>query len=363
MKIGICCFAYDEGRSGISEYINQALKYFSTCESEVYCFIPSYEFIHLPKKIKETQLKFVVINLPKSKMLELFFTYILLPFYYLKTGVDCVFYPAGNRRLNFFPLGRTVTTFHDLSQYHIEGKYDVFRTFYIKYFIPFFLKRVGHIFAISKSTQVDIVNFFGFKESEIEVNYNGFEPSLLGRTVEKKKEILYVSRIEHPGKNHLNLLKAFRKLPEAIQTSYELVFAGKEWSGAEVVKEFIVKENLQDKVIMTGFLESQELADCYTRASLFVHPSLFEGFGLPLLEAMNNDLNLCVSDIPVFREVCGESVIYFDANSPDDMALKIERALELAPKSKGFNDRLKLFDWDLHFSKVHGSCKDLVNRR
>lgn len=363
MKLGICCFAYDEGRSGISEYINQALKFFSSCESDVYCFIPRYEFIHLPESLKKTNLKFVVINLPNIKILELLFTYFILPFYYLIRDVDCVFYPAGNRRLNFFPLGRVVTTFHDLSQYHIKGKYDIFRTFYIKHFIPFFLKRVGHIFAISNSTKVDIINFFGFKDSEVEVNYNGFEPSLVGRVLEKKKEILYVSRIEHPGKNHINLLKAFQKLPEAIQGSYKIVFAGKEWSGSEVIKDYIVQENLQGKVLMTGFLESQELADYYSRASLFVHPSLFEGFGLPLLEAMNNDLNLCISDIPVFKEVCGDSALYFDASCPDDMALKIEESLKLISVKNNFKDRLQLFDWKRHFSKVHSSCKDLVNQK
>ena len=363
MKIGICCFAYDEGRSGISEYINQALKYFSTSESEVFCFIPYYEFIHLPDKLKTSKLKFIVINLPNFKILELLFTYILLPFYYSKNRIDCVFYPAGNRRLNFFPLRRTVTTFHDLSQYHIKGKYDFFRTFYIKNFIPFFLKRMGHIFAISKSTKNDIIKFFGFTESEIEVNYNGFEPGLVGRPVEKRKEILYVSRIEHPGKNHLNLLKAFKLLPESLQASYKLVFAGKEWSGAEVVKDYIKQEGLKDKVLMTGFLDSQELANCYSRASLFVHPSLFEGFGLPLLEAMNNNLSLCVSDIPVFKEVCGEEALYFDANNPEDMALKIERALALAPDKNAFEERLQMFDWSLHFSKIYTSCRELVNRK
>lgn len=356
MKIGISGFAFDKGRSGVSEYINQALLNIPPDVTDVLLFIPSYELPFLSEKIKKTGLKIQSISLPDVKIVELIFHYFIFPFYLKYFGVDCLYLPAGNRRLSYYPFGKTVTTFHDLSQYHVEGKYDHLRTFYIKFFIPFFLNRVDKIFAISNSTKDDIIKFFAIDKNKITCNLNGFEPSLKGSNPKVCKEILYVSRIENPGKNHIALLRAFDLLPEDIKTEYKLVFAGKEWSGAELVLEEISTLGLTDKVILTGFLDSKELADLYSRASLFVHPSLFEGFGLPLLEAMNNKLPLCVSDIPVFREVCGEDVTYFDPKSPEDISRKIVDSLSSSTKRIDYSERLSLFSWKDHFLKIYKSC-------
>ncbi|OQY39394.1 MAG: hypothetical protein B6226_01950 [Candidatus Cloacimonetes bacterium 4572_65] len=293
-KILISALAYDNGKSGIADYINNVVKFLAE-EHEIDLLIYDKDSHIFPKPLNNTNYMKVSDRL-SSPLVSMFYHLFILPYTLPLNEYDFVFLPAGNRRLFSYYPKTTVVTFHDLSQFHIEGKYDALRMNYIKKVIPFYLKSAQIVMAISESTKRDIVKYYNFNEDKIEVNYNGYDPTKLElqTTLEelkkeynlKEKFILYIGRIEHPGKNHLNLIKAYELLPANIKKEYKLVFAGSEWNGSEVVMEYAKKSADFDRIAFLGFVPDQHLGALYTYASLYTFPSFYEGFGIPLLEAM-----------------------------------------------------------------------------
>jgi glycosyltransferase involved in cell wall biosynthesis len=237
---------------------------------------------------------------------------------------------------------------------------------YIKKVIPYFLKKAQIVMAISESTKSDLVKYYGMPEDSIQVNYNGYDPTKL--TVNLTEEqlvnkfhitgdyILYISRIEHPGKNHLNLIKAYELLPDNLKRNYQLVFVGSEWNGAEEVLDYAQKSPDKDRILFLGFVQDQDLGAIYNFASLYAFPSFYEGFGIPLLEAMYSQVPVICSNVSSLPEVGGDVVITFDPNSPDNISAVIKYVLEnpeIAQKMvQSGKEQVKKFSWEKHCQKI-----------
>ena len=363
-NIFISVMAYDHGESGISDYINNVVSELSK-ENNLDLLILREDLPNFP--IRNDNIRFITISDRLAKpIINMLWHLFILPFRYNFKKYDFIFLPAGNRRiLAYYPIF-TITTFHDLSQFHIKNKYDSFRMIYIKKVIPFFLKKVNKIIAVGNATKNDLIKFYHCEEDKITVAYNGYDsnkfnkiPSSKSRVEilkSDKKYILYVARIEHPGKNHLNLIKAYELLPEAIKTEYNLVCVGGFKERSEEVLEYKEKSKDSDKIIFTGYFPSEDLTDLYKLASLFVMPSFFEGFGIPLVEAMACNIPVISSDRGPLPEVVGEAALLFDPDFPEEIAEKIKIVLsndemkkELIDKGNG---RLEKFQWSLHCKKI-----------
>jgi glycosyltransferase involved in cell wall biosynthesis len=280
----------------------------------------------------------------------------ILPFTIKKNQYDWLFLPAGNRRLMLFYPIKTLITMLDLSQFNVEKKYDTFRMFYIKHVIPFFLKRADLIFAISQNTANDLVKHYNMKPEDIIVNHIGtntehflqkerLNPNPLGMPY-----ILYVARIEHPGKNHLNLIKAYEKLPDSLKASYRLCLVGSDWNGAEAVHEYADTSADRERIIFSGFVDNEDLIDYYQHASLFAFPSFYEGFGLPVAEAMACGTPVITSNVSSLPEVGGDAVVYVDPNNIEDIKEKIIMILNDEDLQKQMIEnglkRAKEFTWE-----------------
>ncbi|MFA7057038.1 MAG: glycosyltransferase family 1 protein [Candidatus Cloacimonadales bacterium] len=363
-KILVSVLAYDNGKSGIADYINNVVKHLSL-EHQLDILIfekDSYIFPH-----KNPNIKFRIISDKYSKpALSMAYHLFVLPITLPLKDYDFVFLPAGNRRLFAHYSKKTLVTFHDLSQFHIANKYDAWRMIYIKRIIPFFLKRAQIIMAISESTKQDLVKFYGLAAAKIEVNYNGYEPSKLSIHLTKEqlqdkfniedRYILYISRIEHPGKNHLNLIKAYELLPNNIKKNYQLIFVGSEWSGTQEVMDYANKTADKDRILFLGFVQDQDLGALYKFSSLYAFPSFYEGFGIPLLEAMYSGTPVVCSNVSSLPEVGGDAVVTFDPHSPEDISAAIKSVLqssELQNKmiATGF-EQVKKFSWEKHCQKI-----------
>jgi len=141
------------------------------------------------------------------------------------------------------------------------------------------------------------------------------------------KYVLYLGTIE-PRKNIQALVKAYALLPAEVRQAYALVLAGgKGWKDEAILAEIRDKQAVGMNIIQTGYIAEEEKAALYSHAACFVLPSHYEGFGMPVLEAMQCGLPITLSDIPVFREVAGEAAVYFDKDSESDIAAKLERLL------------------------------------
>jgi glycosyltransferase involved in cell wall biosynthesis len=298
----------------------------------------------------------------KKPIFNVLWHLLVLPFRIDKSAYSWMFLPAGNRRLMaFYPI-QTVVTMHDLSQFHVQGKYDFFRMFYIKHVIPFFLKRADKIFTVSENTANDMVLHYGMKKEELIVNHNGVNVENFSNHTphntekEKKPYILYVARIEHPGKNHLNLIKAYEKLPKAYKKMYDLYLIGSDWNGAEVVHGYAENSLDADHIHFLGYVANEALPGYYQQATLFVFPSLYEGFGIPLVEAMASGTPVVTSSTSSLPEVGGDAALYFDPTSIEEMSETMYRVLHDTKQQKEMcklgHKQVQKFSWEKHAQTI-----------
>ena len=324
MRLLVPCIPFDGGKSGISVYIREVVRALRAEGHDVTCLFegeaPNEDWVQNP------------VLIPKhGALFSMLYHLFVLPFRVKKLKVDGVILPAANRRAFFrYPLA-TVAVVHDLSQYHVEAKYDAFRMFYVKHLLPFFVRRAHSIVAISKSTAKDLVEYWKIPEKKITVVYDGFTPvanfEIRSDLKSKFGTILYLSRLEHPGKNHVNLIRAYEKLPEALASSHPLVLAGGDWNGAEEVHAAAEASPRRDLIRFTGFVKNEDLAALWADAAAYVFPSRFEGFGLSLLEAMSAGIPCACSSTSSLGELGEGAAELFDPDDVPAIASALEKIL------------------------------------
>ncbi len=358
MRILVSCIPYDQGKSGISVYIRNLVEALRAqghsltllVEPGSSVFFPGIECREAPRWTRRPVI---------SMAYHLF----ILPFFIRKNAYDfCIIAAANRRAFSFYPLF-TVAVVHDLSQYHVENKYDRFRVFYIKKVLPFFVRKAPSVVAISRSTAADLEKFWHVSPDKITLNYNGLSLSPEGNGgwlskhgLEPHSYLLYISRIEHPGKNHLNLIRAFEMLPSELTSKYRLVLAGSDWHGADAVHEYAEKSSLRDRILFTGFIDNSDLAEAYRNAAAYVFPSFFEGFGLSLIEAMHYGVPCCASDNSSLGEIGKGAALLFPPSDMGVMSESLRRILTDETLRKKLVEaglsRAAEFDWTLHARKM-----------
>ena len=319
MKILLSAIPFDNGKSGISVYIREVVKALESAGHELTLIVED-------DGAKEFE-RFELIKIKKRRALySMLYSLFILPFRINWKKYDfCIMLAANRRVFCRYPIF-TIAVVHDLSQYHVPVKYDRFRMFYIKKVLPHYVRKAQSIVAISESTCSDLIRYWNIPAEKISVVYNGFTPPARVETP-KLKQILYISRIEHPGKNHLNLLKAFELLPENLRREYTLVMPGASWNGAETVFEYAEKSPCKEQFKFTGFIDFAKLPELYAQSAMYIFPSHFEGFGLSLLEAMHAGLPCACSNNSSLGELGRGAAELFDPASPQEIAAAMQKIL------------------------------------
>lgn len=327
MKIGISTFGGDGGKSGISRYILGHLQQYAldTHGHEIDVLVYGSERgIFLPPGSE----KLHAVEFPDSlrpPVKNILWHQLSLPGLCRDKGYKVMFLTAANRRTPISLPCASVGTVHDFSSLHVEGKYDPSRMIYIKHVLPFLVRRLTHVLTVSESSRRDIVEYAGVAPERVTVtplaaDHSVFFPgdTAAARALVKEKYkidspyILYTSRLEHPGKNHVRLIEAFDRLKTAHDLPHKLVLAGSEWSGSEAVHAVAEKARHGKDIIFPGFVAAGDLAALYRGAEAFVFPSLYEGFGLPILEAMACGVPTACSNVSSMPEVAGTAIPTFD---------------------------------------------------
>lgn len=254
--------------------------------------------------------------------------------------------------------GRYVVTVHDLTHIVLpetlgsRAKYH-----YAKFLMHQALGRAEHIFTDSENSRSDIRKYFNTDETKISIAYAAADEDF--RRKEKaetvylckkygipgdKKKILYVGNLK-PHKNLVTLLRAVKRLG---REDLILILVGKSFR-SENLEEQERKLKIDRQVIHTGTVSKEELIDLYNLADLFVFPSLYEGFGIPPLEAMACGTPVIAADNSSIPEVVGNAAVLFDGKNPNELARQISRtlkdeALRAELIQKGFI-RSRQFDW------------------
>jgi glycosyltransferase involved in cell wall biosynthesis len=221
-----------------------------------------------------------------------------LPALVRQLRLDVLHIPSYRRLLWSKPC-TLVATIHDLAPFRISRKYDWKRMFYGRFVVPHLARRQDEIIATSENTAKDLRQFFRLPRERLTVVYNGlehtrFSPDGLQRAKSDAATrygldgpfFLYVARLEHPAKNHLSLLAAFEEFKAATRSRWQLALAGSDWHGAQTIHQAIRSSPCVADIRCLGFVPDIDLPNLYRAADVFVYPSLYEGFGLPPLEAM-----------------------------------------------------------------------------
>lgn len=363
-RLMVSCLAFDNGKSGISDYTVNVVRELLKHEALTLLIHPEDKAVF---PLEDPGLSFEIVPQWLARpIFSMIWHLYALPRLIAKRKWQMVFLPAGNRRLLAHYKVPTAVTFHDLSQFHIPGKYDALRMAYIKKVIPHYLNKAPAVFAISESTKNDMIRYYKMKPEQITLNYNGYNPAKLDTDMPlselqekyglKGKYMLYIARIEHPGKNHLNLLKAYELLPEEIKAEYELVCGGGKWNNSEIVLDYHANMKDRERVHFPGFVSGDDIAALYHNAALYVFPSLYEGFGIPLLEAFASGIPVICSDRSSLPEIGAEAVRLFDPDDAQSIADAMQTVLndptlQLQMIFLG-SERFKDFSWEKHADMI-----------
>ncbi|MBL7022084.1 glycosyltransferase family 4 protein [Patescibacteria group bacterium] len=282
-----------------------------------------------------------------------FWTHICLSFELLLHPVDKLFFS------NAVPLitrGEVIATIHDLGFIKNPELYHPLERVYQKVSHNIAIKRADKILAISEATKADIIKYYPKAESKIKVIYNGWDDKEFKPITEDKKQfikhkynlpdryLLYIGRIE-TKKNIQNLVKGFNTIKDS---SWPLVLAGRPGNyGFDEIKKLAGNNK---KIIFLGYIPQEDYKLLIGAASIFVFPSKFEGFGIPILEAMGSGVPVLCSDIPVLHEVGGDAAVFFDPDSVEDIAMNIDMLIRGSAKRQELIklglDKSREFSWE-----------------
>lgn len=233
---------------------------------------------------------------------------------------------------------KTVVTIHDL----IFMRYPEHFSFIDKIIYRVKSERSCHnsdiVLAICNQTKKDLISFLGIKEEKIRVVYQACHPrfyqkmgttervSILAPYGISSRYILYVGAIEE-RKNALNAIKAFEKITKDFNHQFIIVGKGK-GSYFDEIETYINKENLTSRVKILDNISNELLPAFYQGADLFFYPSLYEGFGIPIVEALFSGTPVLTSHGSCFPESAGPNSVYITPEDIDEMAFKLKRILE-----------------------------------
>lgn len=213
---------------------------------------------------------------------------------HLADRFDMVYYPAINRRAPRSYRRNQVGFLHDLAEYHIESKYGLMRNILVKKYLKKQSLNFERIFTNSQATAEDLIRYYEYDRNKTIVNHlavsrKNFFPDKSTGLINHLQGIrlpfiLYVSRLEHPAKNHLSLLSMFHTLKKT-SPDLQLVFVGSKWTNWQAIHNKIKSHPNQSDILHFQELELCQLRQLYSHCSLYIHPSLWEGFGYPILEA------------------------------------------------------------------------------
>lgn len=298
---------------------------------------------------------------------------ISLPIAMKKHKIDVLFSPDGY--LSLRSSVPTLLSIHDIAFVHFPDLISGLVSKYYHYYTPKFLAKAKKIAAVSNFTKQDIVNNYQVSEEKIEVVYNGcqdvYQPlNAENQTIIREKYsngcdyFLYVGAV-HPRKNVHRLIAAFDEFKRQSQSNMKLLIAGRfAWQTGEVKSAFD-NSPFQKDIVFLGFVSETALPQLMASAFALTYISQFEGFGIPLLEAMHCEIPIITSNVSSLPEVAGEASLCVNPNdvfaiSNAMLQLFQQPALRIQLIEQARLQRLN-FDWDKSAEKVYGLLGDILN--
>lgn len=346
MRIGIDAtgvYGIKEGdQSGLTTYTVHIVKNLIKMDNDNKYYIYCRNKVPHQLNTESSSVAFRVFKTKNRKLLQ----QIRLPIAALFDRLDLMFFPYNSASI-FCPC-KGIVTIHDLHPFvvpeqfakihsvkiHGSAVHSLVNSVYWKTILKIASKKMDRIIAVSHATKKDIENIFHIPSEKIDVVYEGvnkeyFNPDSdekdLARFREKynlpERYILCVGT--HAYKNIEGAVKAFNIIKGKIHDPLKLVIAGNKWTLDEEIFQMVKELNLERQIIFTDFFPDEDLKYLYQCAELFLFPSFYEGFGLPVLEAFACGTPVVTSTAGSLPEVAGEAGLLVDPNDSEEIATSV----------------------------------------
>lgn len=321
MRIAFLADALDLQSAGVHVYTREIIKALASIDTKHEYIIVRVNRSTEPTSFEEIPIPY--INIPGYKAYRIFWQ---LPRLLAKRKVDVVVEPAHFGPFNLPKHIKRVTFIHDLTPL-LFPQYHVFHSQWLqRLFLPSILRRATHVITNSAHTRQDLIQFFPFTANKSTATLLGKD--LMYRPIEDAEVLnaygiqppylLCVGTIE-PRKNIKVLLAAFDRLKTETNYPFQLVLLGKKGWKSDGIYQRIQASPFREDIHLPGFVEREALPVIYSMAEIFIYPSLYEGFGLPVLEAMSCGVPVLTADVSSLPEVGGEGALYFDPRSVEEL--------------------------------------------
>ncbi|MCL1815373.1 MAG: glycosyltransferase family 4 protein [Treponema sp.] len=370
MKIGIDTFASAGGRSGIGVYLLQLLKRIPQKE-QFELFGWDYDRYVYTEAARHCE--YISRCRFNGRTANTLWHLIRFPDFALSRRYRACFFPAAHQRIpHAFPC-LSIGTVHDMAGYWGTRKTRESLGL-IRMILPDSLRRLDRIIAVSEFVKQELIDLVNVKESKITVIPNGVDTSVFyprPRNEEsvvliqpfsfRRPYILYAARIDYPVKNHGKLIQAFAIFKERTRYPHRLVLAGSDSKNAETVKAAAASSRYRNDIFFTGHFPYTSLPELYAGADFVVYPSMYEGFGLGVLEAMASGVPVACARAASLPEAANHAALYFDPHDVEEMADRMvdltDRELARSLSQKGL-ERAKAFSWNDCAEKTFSLIRD-----
>jgi len=363
MKIGFSTTVIQRGKTGVAQYVFALLRALRSRlgQHQYFLFVleedlPLFAFLEGSMTLVPVPEKY------RPAVKNILWHQLHLPALARKLGLDVLHIPSYRRLLWRKPCP-LIATIHDLAPFHVTGKYDWKRMIYV-----------------SENTARDLGTCFGLGRDRVTVIWNGidhqrFQPGdmaaakavIAERWKLDRPFFLYVSRLEHPGKNHVHLIEAFNRFKAETKSDWLLAFGGSDWHGAEAIHAAVKASPYAADIRPLGFVDDPSLPGLYHATDVFVYPSLFEGFGFPPIEAMASGCPVISSTRGSLREVVADAALTIDPENPTELAAALKlMATDPAERARwrtaGFINARR-FDWGQNADQTLALYQQAVDKR
>jgi glycosyltransferase involved in cell wall biosynthesis len=361
MKIGIDTFDCGSGKSAVGVYLAHLLKRIPPSGDNFELF--GWEFDRFAYSEAAPDLEFLSRCHLNGNTANSLWHIVKYPEFARSRAWDACFFPAAHKRLPYKSPCPVIGAVHDMAAWWGTRKTRQQLGVIIRMVLPNFLRRMDRIIAVSGWIKEELIELGRIKESRIEVVPNGIDLTafyprprneesvvLIQPFSFRRPYVLYASRLEHPIKGHVRLIEAFGIFKERTRYPHRLVLAGSDSHGAEKIREAAAASKYRNDIFFTGHFPNQSLPELYSGADIVVVPSMYEGFGMGVLEAMASGVPVVCARAGSLPETAEHAALYFDPLKAEDMAdrmvaITTNRDLYRECRRLGL-ERVQQFSWD-----------------
>lgn len=356
MRIGIDVSALVKEAAGIGQYIIQLTNRILSFDEENQYFLFTYDDLKVSLNLTP-RAQIVSYGGPKKKQLNFL---LKLPGILRSYKIDLFigtrhYLPPFNRSIKYLAI------VHDLIPLYMPELFTKEHKLRFKLFTDICKHQADAIVAVSNATKKDVIQYMHFPEEKIKVIYEGANPSFsterdevgITATMEKyhidSDYILCLSTVE-PRKNMLRTIQAYEQCVLEKDLEYKLVIVGGSgWNNGEIY-DYVQTHPVKDHIVFTGYVSDEEVRHFYANATLFIYASLCEGFGIPVLEAMQSGIPVITSNVSSMPEVAGTACELVDPYNIEELKEAITRVLSSKERRESMRrlglEQASRFSWD-----------------